>query len=220
MTLPAGLPLVTVTTGPHTDFRGVPYSGTIEVTPSTPVIWSATGAVLLDGTVTATIDAAGAASIQLPATDAAGLTVLNFTYTVRFNLRSAGGDVAEILPLIIQLPHAAPTVDLDLLATITSSTGIQVGLPSVVSVAGLSGAPTAAALKSALGLGSAAYVATSAFDAAGAAVAAVMGLAPLASPNLSGNPTAPTAARGDNDTSIATTAFVADAVANLDGGVL
>jgi len=37
--------------------------------------------------------------------------------------------------------------------------------------------------------------------------------APLASPALTGSPTAPTAATGDNDTSIATTAFVADAVA-------
>lgn len=33
-------------------------------------------------------------------------------------------------------------------------------------------------------------------------------LAPLASPGLTGNPTAPTTAAGDNDTSIATTAFV------------
>ena len=220
MTLPAGLPLVTVTTGPHTDFRGVPYSGTIEVTPSTPVIWSATGAVLLDGAVTATIDAAGAASIQLPATDASGLTVLNFTYTVRFNLKSASGEVAEILPLIIQLPQAVPTVDLDLLATITSSAGIQVGLPSVISVAGLSGAPTAAALKTALGLGTAAYVATTAFDPAGAAAAAVVGLAALASPALTGNPTAPTAAPGTNTTQLASTAFVAAALAALDGGTL
>jgi hypothetical protein len=37
--------------------------------------------------------------------------------------------------------------------------------------------------------------------------------APLASPALTGNPTAPTAAPGDADTSIATTAFVAAAIA-------
>lgn len=40
------------------------------------------------------------------------------------------------------------------------------------------------------------------------AVADVSGAAPLASPALTGNPTAPTATAGDNDTSIATTAFV------------
>jgi len=39
------------------------------------------------------------------------------------------------------------------------------------------------------------------------------GLAPLASPAFTGNPTAPTPAQGDNDTSIATTAFVSLAVA-------
>jgi hypothetical protein len=38
-------------------------------------------------------------------------------------------------------------------------------------------------------------------------------LAPLASPAFTGDPTAPTPAAGDNDTSIATTAFVTDAVA-------
>ena len=42
--------------------------------------------------------------------------------------------------------------------------------------------------------------------------AANLGLATLASPALSGNPTAPTATSGDNDTSIATTAFVKAAV--------
>lgn len=36
----------------------------------------------------------------------------------------------------------------------------------------------------------------------------VAGKAPLASPALTGNPTAPTPTAGDNDTSIATTAFV------------
>lgn len=47
--------------------------------------------------------------------------------------------------------------------------------------------------------------------------------APLASPALTGNPTAPTAAPGDNDTSIATTAFVTAAAAlkaNLASPVL
>lgn len=37
--------------------------------------------------------------------------------------------------------------------------------------------------------------------------------APLASPTFTGNPTAPTASPGDNDTSVATTAFVTAAVA-------
>jgi hypothetical protein len=43
--------------------------------------------------------------------------------------------------------------------------------------------------------------------------------APLASPALTGNPTAPTPTVGDNDTSIATTAFVTTAVAGATAGV-
>ena len=39
--------------------------------------------------------------------------------------------------------------------------------------------------------------------------------APLASPSLTGKPTAPTAAKGNNSTQIATTAFVTTAVAAL-----
>jgi hypothetical protein len=41
------------------------------------------------------------------------------------------------------------------------------------------------------------------------------GVAPLASPALTGNPTAPTATTGDNDTTIATTAFVQQEIAPL-----
>lgn len=44
--------------------------------------------------------------------------------------------------------------------------------------------------------------------------------APSASPTFTGNPTAPTPAAGDDDTSIATTAFVAAAVAASPGAVL
>jgi hypothetical protein len=47
---------------------------------------------------------------------------------------------------------------------------------------------------------------------------ALDGKAPLASPVFTGNPTAPTPTAGDNDTSIATTAFVTTAVAAVSGG--
>ena len=45
----------------------------------------------------------------------------------------------------------------------------------------------------------------------------IAGGAPLNSPNFIGNPTAPTASQFDNDTSIATTAFVQRALGNLAG---
>ena len=46
------------------------------------------------------------------------------------------------------------------------------------------------------------------YDALGAASAAVAGLAPLASPALTGNPTVPTQSVGDNSTKAASTAYV------------
>lgn len=46
-----------------------------------------------------------------------------------------------------------------------------------------------------------------------------MGIAPLASPALTGTPTAPTATAGTNTTQIATTAFVTTAVASSSGGL-
>ena len=42
--------------------------------------------------------------------------------------------------------------------------------------------------------------------------------APLASPAFTGNPTAPTPTAGDNDTSVATTAFVTSAISTAGGG--
>jgi len=69
-------------------------------------------------------------------------------------------------------------------------------------------------------LGSAAFQASSAFDATGAAAtetsraeAAEALLAPLTSPALTGSPTAPTQTAGDSSTKIATDAFVAAAAA-------
>jgi len=52
-------------------------------------------------------------------------------------------------------------------------------------------------------------------DVDAAAARATLGAAPLASPELTGTPTAPTAAAGTNTTQIATTAFVRAAVAAL-----
>jgi hypothetical protein len=51
------------------------------------------------------------------------------------------------------------------------------------------------------------------------AVADITGAAPLASPTLTGDPKAPTPSPGDNDTSIATTAFVTAAIAAAGGTV-
>ena len=57
-------------------------------------------------------------------------------------------------------------------------------------------------------------------DTTTAAMLTTLGAAPLASPIFTGNPTAPTPTAGDNDTSIATTAFVTAAVSAGGGGGL
>lgn len=63
-------------------------------------------------------------------------------------------------------------------------------------------------------------VAALAAKADGAATTSALALkAPLASPALTGNPTAPTPSPGDNDTSIATTGFVKAAIDVVLGGV-
>ena len=81
-----------------------------------------------------------------------------------------------------------------LILTYTDSTTVDAGLVvgGVTSVAGRTGAVTLA-------------------------VADVSGAAPLASPALTGTPTAPTATVGTNTSQLATTAFVAAALANLIG---
>lgn len=84
-----------------------------------------------------------------------------------------------------------------------------------------------AAQRTALGLGTAALMSSTAFAAAahGHAIADVSGLqtalsgkAPLASPALTGTPSAPTAAGGTNTTQLATTAFVQSEIANFGAG--
>jgi len=90
----------------------------------------------------------------------------------------------------------------------------------------LSADRTAAEMRTALELGTAAVADDGDFDAAGAAAAAVTAAAsytdtvasakaPLASPTFTGTPTAPTAAQGTNTTQVATTAMVQSEVALL-----
>lgn len=199
MALPVGLTTVTVTGGPYTDSLGRADTGTVEFTASTPVVWAPTGAVVFDGPVTGTLNAGGSLSILLPANDVVGLSVTGWTYTVRFNLKSYSGDRRTILPIMISLPSSAPVVDLDLVEQLTTDDGVTVGLPAVVSVAGLSGAVQVADLRAVLGLGTAAYTAATAY-AARASNLADLASASSARSNL-GLGTAATHNHGDYDPS-------------------
>jgi len=174
VSLPSGCPTVTVHAGPYTDSGG-PYAGFVVVTADVPaVVWVPSGQVLLSGPVYIPVDGTGAATVVLPANDSTSLNVTGWTYTFTFELHSpTSGAVPVILPVTASLPQSAPTVTLDLLAKVTTSSGVVVGFPAVLSVAGLSGSISAGALATALGLGTAAAHAATDFDAAGAATTAV-----------------------------------------------
>ena len=102
-------------------------------------------------------------------------------------------------------------------------------MTGAVTLAGISTAPTAAPGTSTTQLANTAFVAAlvaaqggvTSFNTRAGVVTLTLGDvtgvggAPLASPALTGNPTAPTPAPGDADTSVATTAFVAAAIAPL-----
>lgn len=89
---------------------------------------------------------------------------------------------------------------------------------AVLSVAGLVGAITAAALKAALAISESDV---SGLPADLAAInSALSNKAPLASPAFSGNPTAPNQTAGDNSQKLATTAFVTAAIAAISSGVV
>lgn len=109
---------------------------------------------------------------------------------------------------------------------ITTTGGIRVNGQTLdgLSATGLllTEAVNVAAVQTLLGLGSMAYETTGTYLTTGVLTAALVPYALLASPALTGVPTAPTAAGGNNTTQLATTAFVAAAVGaiNLTGYAL
>lgn len=139
MALPVGLDTVTVAVGPFVAADGNAASGTVTFTPSSRLLWTASGATVLEGPVSVSLGPVGTASVELPATDADGLNVSGFYYTVTYNL-TANGTGMSVKPRAVQLPAAAPNVTLSLLVPAETGATVDVDLPTVVSVAGLSGA--------------------------------------------------------------------------------
>lgn len=154
MALPPAINTVTVNFGPFINHRGDPFTGSVTFTASRPVVWEATGTPLFPQPMIVTLDVNGSGQIILPATDQAGFTdgagnaVTDWTYTAAIDLSGRTTDLRNF-----GLPADGETglsVDLDLMTPVSSSTGILVSLPDVLSVAGLSGAVGAVALAAAL----------------------------------------------------------------------
>lgn len=114
---------------------------------------------------------------------------------------SADRSAAELRTALTLVPGTDVQAFSSVLATLVAA-----GTPGATGLAVLLGS-TAAAVRSTLGLGTAATTAASDYATAAQGVKADAA-APLASPDLIGTPTAPTATVGTNTTQIATTAFV------------
>lgn len=141
MSFPDGLQTVTVTTGPHLDITGAPLAGRkVRLTPEWKLEHEPSGAWLLPTAAVGVLDFNGMASIVVPASGAAGLKRTNVRYLVSYDL---GAGIAAPAPFYVLLPAAAPTVDLEALVPVEGADGSTVALPTVTSLAGLSGAVTA-----------------------------------------------------------------------------
>lgn len=120
MPLPVGLSTVTVSgTYKHPD--GTAFKGKLLFTPEPAILTSGTHGTLVLGTVEATLDANGAVSVALLATDDADVTPSGWTYLVQERWYDAPG---RSYPL--SLPAAAPTVDLADVAPTAPAEGVYV----------------------------------------------------------------------------------------------
>ena len=196
MALPAGVATVTVNIGPEGDFLGDAVGATVTFTPSRSIVWSATGTEVLARPLSVVLDEAGTGAIVLPATDQAGFTdgaghsVTGWTYRVAVVF--ADRSVQQQKAFSIQLPAAAPSVDLGLLTPVASSAGVVVSLPVVSSINGQTGAVVIDA--GTFGFGTAASHAATDFDTAGAASGAQAAAATDATNKVAAEATARAAA--------------------------
>lgn len=146
MPLPSGLQTVTVTFGPYLAPDGTPASGSVTFQPAQRITHTPSGAVF-DGQVTVRLDADGAGTVTLPASDGADVTPQNVRYAVFWALSG----LPSPAPARVLLPAATPTVDLDQLIPAADGPAV-VSLPAVLSVAGLTGIASADDLLAALGV--------------------------------------------------------------------
>jgi hypothetical protein len=138
--LPNGVATVTATAGPYLLADGSVASGRVWLIPETRVVHAATGAVITPDGVAITLDpTTGLGSAVVAAGDDPSLSPNPFRYRVLWEL--VGRSNPE--PTYVLLPAANATADLDNMVPATSGAG-PVSVPAVTSLAGLSGALTAA----------------------------------------------------------------------------
>ena len=104
MAIPGNLSLVTVT-GTYIDISGEPIAGQVKFTPRAVLRNTTSNVILVNSTIVVTLDANGAFSQQLVATDDPDASPIDFSYFVEEAF--VGGRQFDIL-----LPKATATVDL------------------------------------------------------------------------------------------------------------
>lgn len=104
MAIPVNLSLVTVT-GTYIDISGNPIAGQVKFTPRAVLRNVTSNVILVNSTIVVTLDANGAFSQQLVATDDPDASPVDFTYFIEEAF--VGGRSFDIL-----LPAAVATIDL------------------------------------------------------------------------------------------------------------
>src|SRR5436190_8337038 len=140
--------------------------------------------------------------------DAAGRTLMYGSGEYRLVIRDAAGNlIADIGATTIVSAAMEPVVEAPTIADAVNLLGIDDLISTAVATEAAARTAADATLQANIDAEAAARAAADAL------------LAPLADPVFTGDPKAPTAAPGDNDTSIATTAFVTAAVAAAIAGI-
>jgi len=192
----------TVTSVGVTTANGV--SGTVANPTTTPAISLTLGAI----TPTSVAATNGISGTQLTSTIATGTAPLVVTSTTPVANLSIGGNAATATSAISFTGSLAGDVTGTQSATVLSNSGVTAATYGSASQVPVFAVDTKGRVTSVTNTNIA--IAQSAVTNLTANLAAK---APLASPALTGTPTAPTATAGTNTTQIATTAFVANAIA-------
>jgi hypothetical protein len=109
MPLPGNLTTVTVT-GKYLDASGAPVRGSVTFTLDTPLLNAGASTYIIETEYTVALDAQGAFSVALPATNDVDVTPTGWTWTLTPNFDGAD-------PLTFALPtNLGPTVDITVLA--------------------------------------------------------------------------------------------------------
>jgi hypothetical protein len=221
-------------TGTYLDGSGSPLFGTVTFAPSVPLTDAANSEIVLQAPITVAVNSGGQFSVPLYATDNTVLAPSGWTWQITENIagltpsawsfflayaNGATQDISSLTPAVpvaemaAYLPETGGTMSGTLVLNASPPLKLPSGTSGYVLTSDSSGDITLQAAGSA--------PVSSVFGRTGAVtaqsgdygVAEVTGAAPLASPALTGTPTAPTAAALTDSTQVATTAYADSAVA-------